>query len=279
MTCPDIFQYLDYRLYLRDACTARKDADTSFTFRTIADRVGIDSGYVAKIFQRERHISPKLVEPFVELLGIDVREADHFRHMFAFGKGKTHAEKDAHFVAMISGNKSGRSVLAADQYELFSHWYNLAIREILSFYRFTGDHAELAKLVSPAITASQARAAIRLLEKQKLISKRKDGSYEKISPIWTTGEDTRSLAVVKYQKSMLDLTRDAYDRLPPEDRHMSTLTLSCSEAEYKEIVSDIQKLRKKLLDMAEKTSSPDRVIHCGFSVFPVSSLPRNEVAE
>lgn len=275
---PLIFEYLDYRQYLRDAAAAMKEDDSSFTFRRIADATGIDSGYVAKIFQNERHISAKLVEPFIALFALPAADAAYFRELFLFCKARNHKEKDGHFKALISMNSTGRGVLSADQYELFAHWYNLAVRECLSFFSFTGDYAALGKCLSPRISPAQSRAAIRILEKLRLIEQDAAGVWIKINPVWTTGEDTRSLAVINYQKALLDMTKDAYDRVAPENRHMSTLTLSCSQAEYDDIVSDIQALRAKLLKAAADCPAPDRVIHCGFSVFPLSDIIPPEVA-
>jgi len=274
---PLISEYLDYRHYLRDATAAIKETDSSFTFRHIAEATGIDSGYVAKIFQGERHISAKLVEPFIALLNLSEADAAYFRELFLFCKARSHREKDAHFKALISMNSSGRGVLSADQYELFAHWYNLAVRECLSFFPFTNDYAALGRSLNPRISPAQARSAIRILEKLRLIEQAESGAWLTINPVWTTGEDTRSLAVITYQKALLDMAKEAYDRFAPENRHLSTLTLSCSQAEYDDIVSDIQALRSKLLKAAQNCPNPDRVIHCGFTVFPLSDIIPPEV--
>ena len=49
------------------------------------------------------------------------------------------------------------SAFKRDQFEYFTNWYVIIVKEILSAYKFYGNFDELAKLVNPPITALQAK--------------------------------------------------------------------------------------------------------------------------
>jgi uncharacterized protein (TIGR02147 family) len=272
----NIFDYLDYRKFLKDYYQERKKEDSRFSHRFIANKLHFDSGYFSKIIKGERHISLRLVPKFITLLKLGKKEEEFFETLVRFCKAKTHDEKNRHFENLMSFKKTEKNILSAEQYKLFDNWYYLAIREIIAFYPFKGDYKELAKIVQPPIKPSEAKKAIKTLEKLKLIRKKEDATYERIVQVWSTGEEVKSVALVNMQQAMMGLAKDAFDRYSRNNRDMSTLTLSISEDEYLMISRELSRLREKLLDAAQKCSNPDRVYQCNFAVFPVSKVFRGE---
>ncbi len=269
-----IYKYLDYRKYLKEYYEKRKTIEPSFTHRYIAKNMQFDSGYFSKIIKEERHISLKLTELFTKFLELDNKESEYFKTMVLFAKAKKHDDKNKHFETLITFNNSQKHLLSSDQFELFDNWYNLVVRELLSFYTFTGDYGELAKMISPAIKISEAKSAIRILERLKLIKKNSSGCYKKVSPVWTTGDEVKSVAIINLQKAMMELAKNCYDRYSNKYRTISTLTVSVSKDEYVEIEKEITILREKILKLARHCDDPDRVYQCNFAIFPVSNLPR-----
>lgn len=267
-----VFDYLDYRKFLSDSYLERKKENANFSHRFIANKLNFDSGYFAKIVKGERHISQRLIPKFIDLFKLNNKEASYFISLVLFCKAKTHDQKNRHFEDLMSFKMTDKNILTADQYALFENWYYLVIRETLAIYNFRGDYAELARLVTPKIKPSEAKKAISILEKLKLIKKNKDGLYERVTPIWSTGEEVKSVALVNLHGTMMDLAKEAYNQFSREEREMSTLTLSISEKEYQVMVKEMKILREKFLENARKCTAPDRVYQCNFSVFPVSKI-------
>lgn len=272
----NIFDYLDYRKFLKDYYQERKKVDSRFSHRFIANKLHFDSGYFSKIIKGERHISLRLVPKFIILLKLGKKEGEFFETLVLFCKAKTHDVKNRYFEILMSFKKTDKNILSAEQYKLFDNWYYPVIREIIAFYTFKGDYKELAKIVQPPIKPSEAKKAIKTLEKLKLIRKKEDDTYERIVQVWSTGEEVKSVALVNMQQAMMDLAKDAFDRYSRNKRDMSTLTLSISEDEYTMISRELGKLRGKLLEAAQKCNNPDRVYQCNFAVFPVSKVFRGE---
>ncbi len=275
---PNIFEYLDYRNFLKEYYNYKKSVDPDFTHRFVADKLLIDSGFFTKIILGKRHISPEIARRFADFIGLGKRETEYFNTMVQFCKAKKHEEKNRLFETLIAYNKSEKHVLSHEQYELFGAWYNLVIREILAYFPFSGDFDALSKMVVPKISPAMARKSIALLETLGLIKKNGHGVYVKVSPVWTTGEEARSLAVVNYQKAIMDIAKDAFDRFPKEKRYMSTLTVSVSHDLFDEIQNDIKALREKILSAAQNCKNPDIVYQCNFSVFPVAQQQTKDLS-
>lgn len=268
-----LFSYTDYREFLKDYYESRKRDDPHFSHRFIAAKVGFDSGYFTKILQGTRNISPVFISKFAEFLGLRVKETEYFEALVLFNQARSFAEKKRNLEKLLSFRKTDSRLLNKHQYELFDKWYYLAVREILAFYPFSGDFEALAKLTVPVILPKEAKKAISVLEKAGLVRKSESGVYERVEPVWTTGPEVQSVALVNLHRAMADLGKDAFDRFERKTRSMSTLTLSISEREYKLIEAEIAALRHKLLAMAQSCEKPDRVYQCNFNVFPLSKLP------
>lgn len=272
----NVYTYLDYRKFLKEIHEEKRGENASFSFRHLAREIGVDSGYITKIFAGQRHISLQLAKNMADCFGLDTRQKKYFSLLVQFAKAKTQTKKSRIYDQLLTFKASQAAVLTDKQYGLFDNWYNLAVREMIACCNFKGDFADLGKRISPPISEARARKSIALLERLGLVRKNSEGVYERIEPVWTTDRDIESITVNKLQIAMLNLAKEAYDRFPRNIRDMSTLTLSISSEEYTTMVHDLAALRAKFLARARECRNPDRVYHLDLALFPLSGTPRQD---
>lgn len=267
----DLFQYTDYRKYLRDYYEAKRAVHKEFTHRHIAQAIGFKStGTFAQILQGKTNISPATLARFVRFLGLKQDEAAYLELLVLFSQSKGHAEKKAFFEKIIAFPKSNLKQVDATQYAFYEKWYYSVIREVLAFHPFREDFRELARMLEPPIATAEAQKAIKLLAELGLIKRNAAGVYEKTDPVITSGYDTRSLAVNQFIIETLDLAKVALDQLPREERSLSALTLSLPEDGYAMVEEKIRNFRRELLELARNCRNPKRVIQVNFQIFPVT---------
>ena len=267
----DLFQYTDYRKYLRDYYEAKRAVQKEFTHRHIAQAIGFKStGTFAQILQGKTNMAPHTLANFVRFLGLKKDEADYFELLVLFSQSKGHAEKKRYFEKIISFPKSNLKQVDSTQYAFYEKWHYSVIREVLAFHPFKDDYRELARLLEPPIATSEAQKAIKLLSELGLIRRNEAGVYEKSDPVITSGYDTRSLAVNQFIIETLDLAKVALDQLPREERSLSALTLSLPEDGYAMIEEKVKNFRRELLELARNCQDPKRVIQVNFQIFPVT---------
>ena len=273
-----VFDYTDYRAYLSDYYKFMKKHSRAFSYRYFAQRAHIkSSGFYKELVDGKRSLSRSLILKFSEALKHNKKEAEYFENMVYFNESKTIEEKRLYFKKMMASYDSKAYKLLADQYEYFSKWYYVAIRELLSYVKFRDDYHMLANALNPPIRPDQAKKAISILEKLQLIEKDKTGYYRRCDPVVTTGypqddKRVRLLNIINFQKTMIDMAKVAYDKNQIKKIDMSTLTLSISEDAYSTMKEEIANFRKKLLGIAEKDRIPDRVYQLNYQFFPLSKL-------
>jgi uncharacterized protein (TIGR02147 family) len=268
----DIYEYIDYRKLLKDLYEDRKKEFPFFSYRYIAQKVGFSSaGFFINVVQRKRNISSEFIFKFAQVFKLKRAETEYFELLVFFDQAKDHDQKKYYFEKILSSKKSKIKVTDARHYEFYSKWYYTAVREVLNFYKFSGNFVELAKTVSPAITPAEAKKAVSLLEDMGFIKRTERGSYQLVDDIITTGYEAKSLAINNYLISTTELARQAIDRYPRDRRNMSTLTFSCSAAGFAQIEDRLKRFRREILEIVRSDKDIDRVYHMNFHVFPMSS--------
>ncbi len=278
----DIFQYTDYRKFLSDFYEAEKKRNPHFSHRYVAQKVGFNSsGFFSKILQNKTNISNDVALRFADFLKLKKNESEYFGLLVFFNQARTHADKKRWFEKIVAFSKSKVRIVEMSRYEFFDKWYYVAVREILAFYKFNGDYAQLAKMIDPPLTAAQAKKAILLLEKLNLIKKGEDGYYYQTDTLISTGYyDVRSVAVNNWQIAMLDLAKESIDRFPKPERDISTLTLSFSKELYSAIHEKLAGFRREILELAKNDQNTvDRVYQVNFQIFPLSRYHKGKQNE
>lgn len=274
----DIFQYTDYRQFLRDFYEAEKRRNPHFSHRYIAMKVGFtSSGFFAKIIQSKTNISPKLALRFADFMKLKKRESEYFELLVLFDQSKTQAEKQRRYEKILSYHRSEVKIVDLYQYEYFKRWYYVAVRELLAFYPFDGNYRELSRMLEPAITPAQARKAVDLLEKLGLIRRNSKGWYEQTNAVISTGYDAKTVAIHNFQLATLDMAAESIDRFDRQERDISTLTMHFSRGMYESISEKLKNFRRELLELVKNDPDrADRVYQFNFQMYPLSKQYRGK---
>jgi uncharacterized protein (TIGR02147 family) len=270
---PSIFDYSDYRRYLRDAYEARKKSDPKFSHRYFSQKAGIkSSGFFANVLSGKRNLTTASALRFAAALRLKKDESDYFRNMVGYGQAKTVEERAYFFEKMIGRLRLDLRKMEADKFEFYGTWYYSAIRELLYYFPFKGDYEALAKQLCPSISADEARKAIELLLRLDLITKGRDGRYRQNMPLITSGDGFKPLHIARFQRAALGLATEAIDRFSGDVRDSTTLTMTLSAESFAIARREVAELRKRLLALAERDKRVDRVYQFNFQLFPLTRL-------
>lgn len=270
---PNIFDYSNYRSFLNDYYLEKNKKDKKFSHRFFASKIGLNStGFFSDVLKGNRNLTLPLILKFSKALKLKKDEQNYFENLVNFNQAKSADEKNNYYEKILSFKNIRADIIGKDQYEFYSKWYYSAIRELLYFYKFKNDYRSLAKKLNPSIRMEQAKKAVKILERTNLIKKDKKGYYKQTSSFITTGKEFQPLNIHNFQTANMELAKQALERHPKDKRDISTLTLTLSESSFKNAKQEIEKLRKKLLLIAEQDKKVDRVYQANFQLFPLTKF-------
>lgn len=75
---------------------------------------------------------------------------------------------------------------------------------------------------------------------------------------------------MNYHRAMLARASEAIDRVPRDEREISSITVCVSHEVMLRLKERIRDFRRELLQLAELEGKPERVVQINFQLFPLS---------
>lgn len=269
-----LFDYLDYRLFMKEYIEKEKEQKPFFSYRYIGDKLNIDASNIAKAVQGKRHLSPKAVNGFISLCKFSKREADYFRKLVELSRIKTEDQRNELIEDLAKIRHVTPHKIKEPQYEYYTKWYHSAILALIYFFDCSDDYTLLASKLDPTITPCEAEHSLNLLKELELIKKDDMGIYRHTQNLITTGDEWRSLAISAFQRETLKLAMRSLDYHTPVERDISTLTVTASRDDMKKIKDLTADYRKRILRIIEESENSEAVYQLNIQLFPLSKVIR-----
>lgn len=272
---PSLFNYLDYRKFLRDILAFLREENPAFSMRALAGKIQCDPGFFTRILKGERNIMAAHIVELGKVIRLNKKEVRFFELLVAYNHAKRQSERDHNFEQLLQLKKTHVKQIGADQYKLYSHWYYLVVREMLAIvpmYTSLEEYARhIAKMLEPQISYGEIRDALDHLLRLGVISRNSDGSLAPADKFTASGSQVPQVIVNRFLLEFADLARRSIDGVPKQARRLSTLTFSTSREGFHKISDRIDEFRQELLSMVAHDPAPlDRVYHLNLQLFPVT---------
>jgi uncharacterized protein (TIGR02147 family) len=271
-----IWEYTDYRTWLKDWHEYVKIENPFLSYRYITARTGIDPGILSKVLGREKHFSETQLDKMITLLKLSSREEAYFRQMFLYGRSKRDEDIRIHFAKLLQMREIDINEVGAHQLVYYSKWYYPVLRNLVGLLKPTVDPESMGAALKPPITGEQVREGLKTLERIGLVRKAADGGWEPCGSFITTGPKWKSAAILEHQKHLADLGREAPDRFKPEDRDFSTLTLAIPREEFDTLRDMVQEFRQAVLKWTSSQDLCDHIVQMNLQLFPMAQISPNE---
>jgi uncharacterized protein (TIGR02147 family) len=264
----NVFQYLNFRHYLRDFYLEKKAANSLYSYRVFNEQAGIrNPSFLKLVTEGKRNLSEDAIKQCVKAIKLGKREAQFFRLLVLFGQATTLEERNQVF-RQISYFKEYNAVknLDAHQYEFYSHWYNVALLELIKLKRFREDPEWIAIHLKPQITETQAIEALAVLKKLGLVKKDKALRLIPTDKNIATSPEVFEFAVRNFHETMIQRAKETLND-DGEFRDVSSVTIAVDQNGFNEAKRRIQEFRRELNVLLSGIKNPDQVYQINFQIF------------
>ena len=276
---PCSFDYEDYRTFLRDMVAYLKSNHRQFTYRYFSKKAGFSSpNFLKLVAEGQRNLSHRSIGKFARALRLPEKEQEDFENLVLFNQAQSDVERNRLYSRLRKGrSETPQTKLTAEQYDVYSLWYALPIREMMLLPDFQEDPEWIAKHLRPRIRPVEAKRALRLLEKIGLARRDEAGKLQPQAVSLATGP-AAPLAVRNYHRAMLEHAASSLDGLPVEERNITSVTVPLKRSQYEEVCRRISELRDSIMELSctpedpslESSKEEQQVYVVGFQAFPIS---------
>ena len=175
----DIFQFTHFRKYLDEYQAARVQTDPEFTRAGACALLGLPKtrSYYNDIVKGKK-LTGRMIPKFVEVLGLNKKEAKYFETMVNFDQAKTTTERNAFFDELIKQHPDPHHILNEDAYEYYNHWYNSVLFTALDVMDVSDDLEPIQKRIFPKVSVGTLKRSLELLERIGFVRKNEDGFWK-----------------------------------------------------------------------------------------------------
>lgn len=268
---PDVLQYTNYRVFLRDYYEFKKKTVPAFSLRFFAEKAGLSSHAHLKLtIDGKRNITKNTVVKLIHGLGLDGQRAAYFESLVFFNQAQTDADKQVYYAQLLKASpRSKLHKMEKAQFRIFREWHHSAILEMVALKDFRPIPDWISKRLGGLITPAQVTESLKLLVELGLLVKTANG-YRQRDPLITTDDEVQDLMVKMYHLQMLKLSADMLSALPGSQRDVSALTFSIKREDFPNLKKHLQLMRKELLDFSAKAGEGEDVVQINIQLYPLT---------
>lgn len=219
----------------------------------------------------KRNLSAEVALRFAGALGLTGSASDFFCELVRYNQARSVSERSQAYdrLLRLRPEREARE-LEAHQAAYHAAWYMPAIRELAARADFSDDPAWIARTLTPSISVAKAKKALKTLESLGLLARTPEGALKPVHALVTTGLTPQSHQIVEYHREMLERASDALELFTRDEREIASLTLCIDEAVLPALKLRLQAFRRELMQYAEGSGEPERVVQVNFQFFPLS---------
>lgn len=254
---PDIFEYDDFRPYLKDLYLYTKRINPKFSYRLFAKRVGIpSSAYLPLLIDGRRNLVNGNITRVALAFRLTKEEHQYFEALVQFSQAKDQETRRyySELLRNIRKDKVGRP-LSDEKYEYVSRWYYPAIRELAFLPGFTDDPPWIRRMLKNRISLHQAKEAVEVLLRLGLIAKDEGGRHRQTDAGLITDDDIVHAAAYAFHQQMLSLAKETLSTAQQHEREVTGITMALSSRQYGEVKRIIRDFQQSIARYI--TSNPD----------------------
>ena len=277
---PVIYDYVDYRAFLSDSLAHIQSKNSKYSATAYVRQAGFGEnsrGYFNLIMNGKRNLSSSTILGFARTLKLNDKETFHFENLVHYNQATTEKEKVQYF-ERINKNMKGKSSpafeLLRSQYNYFSNWYMLAIRELVSNADFKEDYDYISKRLRNKVSKKEIIESINDLMNLGLLKRNEAGKIEQSENFINFTDTSMNYTVANalhtqfLEKAKESLQEDAY-----ENRSASCVVIATDSENFQKIREEIKAFREQILNKyGTSNAKVDCVLNLGIQLNHITSL-------
>ncbi len=267
-----IFDYRDYRKFLKEWYEEAKKNRRGFSFRSFSKKAGFGSpNFLKRVMEGERNLTDDSQDKCALALELNKQERDFFKKLVHFNQVEMLDQKNILYRELLRSKKlSQLKPMEKDQYDYYSTWYHAVIRELIVSRDFDGTPEWIFNRFHSQLTVAQIEKSIELLQRLGFIQKKRGGKWQQSTPLVTTGPEATSLVLLNYHQNLLELIKNQLPIISPEKRDVSALTLGLSRSKIPLLKKKLQEFRQEILKLVADETEPEEVVILSLQLMPMT---------
>ncbi len=279
---PNVSEYLDYRLFLRDYYDFKKKTESSilrpYTYSVFSAAADIRSpNYLKLVMESQRNLSPQMAVKFAKALRLNRFQTEEFCLLVAYGQ-ETEPQKRAQHLRVLAEYRYKNQIKIGEintkTTDLLPSWLTWVLYHLVDQEGVEFTPEKIRQLIRTQTNTEEIRRSLdRLLEAGLLTRNADDGKICKGKELVDDPKNVPQALIKKLQTELFYLGMESLFVDSPTDREFGAMTVSLTQEEFNRFKFELRQLRKKwAMDISTNrtTSKGERVYQLNVQLFPIT---------
>jgi len=266
---PNIYQFDDFRPYLKALFTYKKQLNPKLSTRSFAKETQLSNpGYLGDVIKGRRKLSSKALKCFLSYFKIEGAEEDYFRLLVLYTQSKKSTEREEAYRHLLF--RRSRSKFKRINSSLVSYYEDYRyplIRSAIEVCDFRGNFEILAKFLHPSLPVYLVKKMVADLVAWGLVQKNQNNKYQ-VTSRFVEPPPTLNQLVRRLNQAWLQQAGESIHNLPPEARHVSSILMGISKVTRKTILSKLHNFQEEIFKLIQEDQNPETLVQLSMAFFP-----------
>ncbi|HUP58262.1 MAG TPA: TIGR02147 family protein [Bdellovibrionota bacterium] len=266
-----VFEFNNYRGFLRASLTARMEKNSRYSLRAMAQQLGISNSNLSEVMNGKSNFSTTAMRKVAKGLRLTPQETEYLCLLVELDSA-TDPDARAFILermrALNPANVPAHDV-SVDQFRQISEWYHSAILEMVYLANFPFEAAAISSRLG--ISRHEARAAIDRLKRLGLIRKDASGRYVRTNERLLTQSPTANTALRSFYRQMLEKASSAIESQGPDERLSGYETFPVAPEQLPQIRAAMNRFLDEVQTLTQSSPQSTQVYHALVHVFNLTA--------
>ncbi len=271
LIAPNVWEYLDYRKYLRDFYESKKADGTHFSYRLFSQKTGVQSpNYMKLIIDGDRNLTQSHARRIGKFCHLTQEQITYFLALVRWNQCSDEDEREIFWLDVLRARRSHPETRLPTSYlSILTQWQAIALMEMIRLKDFKADSQWIQSRFRTAISDGEIQQFLQELKQLELIAVTKDG-YRVTERNLKTEDDVPSKCIQSYHRSVIQEGLRALADTAISDREFISNTFSIRKTDLPRLKTELRRFRDLILEMTSQAKDPDEVYQLNLQLFPIS---------
>jgi uncharacterized protein (TIGR02147 family) len=264
---PDLFQYMEYRVFLADYVSWKLEANPHFSRRAFSQKYFGSTGILYSLIQGQRDMGPKLRLRCAAALDLGDKENQYFDLLVQHNQARSDLDRNFLFDKLSRFRNSKPWVVRENQYKYYAKWYYAVVFSYLGLDSKKARPVDIAKEINPPLSVEQVQEAIDLLLELELIKKSEQG-YALTKNHLVSSDAFKGEVALEYLRQVQGLAESTAKENFRLFKAVNTQVMTVSDASLKAIREKVADFQAQIQEIVAKDKSTDKVCTLLLQIIP-----------
>lgn len=288
-TVSKIFEYQQYREFLKDYYQEQKTSKSGFTYARFSEKAGLGSpNYYKLVMDGEKSLTGNNIIRFSKALGLESHEADYFEALVQFNQAdeveirKHYQERMARLKARYRATDGASRTIEEYEFEVMSSWVHHAVMVLTQTRGFRESPAWISQKLFGLVNESEVTQILESLQILGLLARDENGRLRQRHKQVRTRPDLKRQAGRAFYEGLFARLSQGLKLDQPEDRELGAYLVCFNKSQLPELRKRVREFLASLNEWALSHEKPEHVYALVFGGAPLTreesaSRPRRTV--